>query len=121
MTRKINDDMIHAIRSKKDWKLNNTEVVQVAEDLERFADVYLHGNLIARYQYSSSTPAIMFFSRGSLWHSPTTFSRINALSCEFSSLKRCVLSKRKGDSYLIRESGHEREWELHDATSYACS
>ncbi len=118
--RKINADMIDAIRSRKDFKSKNTEVVQVAEDLERFADVYLHGNLIARYQYSA--PAIMFFSRGSLWHSPTTFSRINALSCEFSNLKRCILSKRKGVSYVLREQpGHERQWELHDATSYACS
>ena len=42
--RKIESQMIAAIKSKKDFKVANTEVIACSN----VSDVYLHGNLIAR-------------------------------------------------------------------------
>ena len=47
--RKIEKQMIEAIRSKRDWKSGNTEVVHVRDTKHgiNYADIYLYGNHIA--------------------------------------------------------------------------
>ena len=67
--RKIEQQMINAIKSNTDWKLNNTEVITI----EGVSFVYLHGNQIATVDDESMT----IFDGG--WQSVTTKSRLNAL------------------------------------------
>lgn len=73
MTRKIEDQMIAAIRAGKDFKSGNTEVRQ--ETFGTF--VYLHNNLIAQH----TTAGWLWTLAG--WNTPTTRSRINALARAF--------------------------------------
>tara|TARA_B100001287_G_scaffold71323_1_gene58903 strand:+ start:1578 stop:1919 length:342 start_codon:yes stop_codon:yes gene_type:complete len=71
--RKIEQQMINAIKSNTDWKLNNTEVITI----EGVSFVYLHGNQIATVDDESMT----IFDGG--WQSVTTKSRLNALCDAF--------------------------------------
>lgn len=45
--RKIEQQMIEAIRAKRDWKSGNTKVVHERANGINYADIYLHDNLIA--------------------------------------------------------------------------
>ena len=67
--RKIERLMNAAITAGKDFKLANTEVVSCSN----VADVFLHGNLIARI----GETWIELFDGG--WQSNTTKSRLNAI------------------------------------------
>lgn len=70
MSRKIEDQMIAAIRTAKTFKSGNTEVVQPADGATQ---VLLHGNPILRYV---PTQGWEWSLAG--WNTPTTRSRINA-------------------------------------------
>lgn len=72
--RKIEKEMIAAIRAGADRKLGNTEV----RNEGGFSSVYLHGSLIAREMADKSWK---FNLCG--WNTPTTRSRLNALAREF--------------------------------------
>ena len=72
MTRKIETQMNLAISEKRDWKLANTEVVNVDE----VSFVYLHGNKIAEV----GDRFIRLFDGG--YQSNTTKSRLNAILAE---------------------------------------
>jgi hypothetical protein len=67
--RKIEQQMINAIKNSVDFKLANTQVVSCTN----VSDVYLHGNLIARI----GETWMELFDGG--WQSNTTKSRLNAL------------------------------------------
>jgi hypothetical protein len=67
--RKIETQMIQAIQNNKDFKLDNTEVI----NFSNVSDVYLHGNLIARI----GETWMELFDGG--WQTATTKSRLNAL------------------------------------------
>jgi len=67
--RKIETQMNAAITAKRDWKLANTEVVNVDE----VSFVYLHGNKIAEV----GDNFIRLYDGG--WQSVTTKSRLNAI------------------------------------------
>jgi hypothetical protein len=67
--RKIEQQMVNAIKNSVDFKLANTEVVSCTN----VSDVYLHGNLIARI----GETWMELFDGG--WQSNTTKSRLNAL------------------------------------------
>jgi hypothetical protein len=71
--RKIETQMIAAIKNNIDWKSANTEVINI----EGVSFVYLHGNQIATIDDDSLT----LFDGG--YQSKTTKSRLNALLSEF--------------------------------------
>jgi hypothetical protein len=71
--RKIERQMVAAIKAGKDFKLDNTEVVACSN----VVDVFLHGNLIARV----GETFIELFDGG--WQTVTTKSRLNAIIGNF--------------------------------------
>ena len=71
--RKIEQQMINAIRNNVDLKLANTKVISCTN----VSDVYLHGNLIARI----GETWMELFDGG--WQSTTTKSRLNAILSAF--------------------------------------
>jgi len=72
--RKIESQMIAAVKNNQNWKCANTEVKYIGEDV---SNVYLHGHLIATIDDTSMT----IFDGG--YQSVTTKSRLNALCQEF--------------------------------------
>ena len=72
--RKIEQQMIVAIRGYRHWKSGNTEVIA---DHDGAARVYLHGNHIATVYEDS----VEVFDGG--WQSYTTKSRLNAICKAF--------------------------------------
>jgi len=81
--RKIERQMIQAIRENKDLKVANTEVISCSH----VTDVYLHGNLIARI----GETWMELFDGG--WQSNTTKSRLNALLLAFGGGEEYVFQK----------------------------
>ena len=77
--RKIESQMIKAIKSETDWKSGNTKVVNFFNDGDKcvVSSVFLHGNKIAEITDTDMT----IFDGG--WQSNTTKSRLNALCDEF--------------------------------------
>ena len=71
--RKIEQQMIEAIKEGKDWKNANTEVITISD----VSWVYLHGNHIATVYEDS----VEVFDGG--WQSNTTKSRLNAICDAF--------------------------------------
>ena len=71
--RKIEQQMIDAIRDDQNWSSANTQVVTN----DGLSSVYLHGNLIAQVDDNTVT----IFDGG--WKSHTTKSRLNAICSEF--------------------------------------
>ena len=71
--RKIETQMIAAVKGDKNWTKDNTSVI--IED--GVSKVYLHGNLIAEVDDES----IKLYDGG--WQTTTTKSRLNALLSEF--------------------------------------
>ena len=71
--RKIEQQMIAAIKADKNWSSGNTQVVTN----DGVSTVYLHGNKIALVDDTTMT----IFDGG--WQSNTTKSRLNALCSEF--------------------------------------
>lgn len=76
--RKIEQDMIEAIRAGRDWQSGNTRVSQ-GGPRDECARVFLHGKLIAEIDHAING------TRWTLagWNTPTTRSRINALARAF--------------------------------------
>ena len=75
--RKIEQDMLTALRYERDFHRDNTDVkwgINPDND-EAEAHVYLHGNLIARYTPGASE---LYLSDAG-WQTVTTKSRLNAL------------------------------------------
>ncbi len=71
--RKIETQMNRAIRSRQDWRKDNTRV-EISEDNKAF--VYLHNHLIAVID-----DQVQIFDGG--WQTNTTKSRLNAIIAEF--------------------------------------
>tara|TARA_Y100000015_G_scaffold20340_1_gene19670 strand:- start:172 stop:534 length:363 start_codon:yes stop_codon:yes gene_type:complete len=87
--RKIEKQMIDAIKSETDWKSGNTKVINFFnEDKECVVtSVFLHDNLIAEVSDTDMT----IFDGGH--QSYTTKSRLNALCKEFCIEGECVYQK----------------------------
>ena len=81
--RKIETQMIAAVKGDKNWTKDNTSVI--IED--GVSKVYLHGNLIAEVDDES----IKLYDGG--WQSNTTKSRLNALLSEFGYATERVFQK----------------------------
>ena len=77
--RKIEKQMIAAIKSETDWQCGNTKVVNFFNDGDKcvVSSVFLHDNLIAEITDTD----MMIFDGG--YQSNTTKSRLNALCDEF--------------------------------------
>ena len=77
--RKIEQQMINAIKSETDWKSGNTKVINFFNDGDKcvVSSVFLHGNKIAEVTDHDMT----IFDGG--WQTNTTKSRLNALINEF--------------------------------------
>ena len=73
--RKIEKDMLKAIKDGRNWKCKNTEVF-VSDGT---VCVYLHGHLIAKFQRDNSV--IMSLCG---WNTVTTRSRLNAICRAYS-------------------------------------
>ena len=82
--RKIEQQMNKAITAGVDFKLDNTEVISCTN----VADVYLHGNLIARI----GETWIELFDGG--WQTATTKSRLNAILAEHGCPGEYVFQKK---------------------------
>lgn len=82
--RQIEKQMIQAIRTKRDWKSGNTEVVHVRDTRHgiNYADIYLHGNHIATATPDTwDTAPFANPNRDTFryWPTATTRSRLRAL------------------------------------------
>ena len=79
LMRKIEQQMIDAIKSETDWKSGNTKVINFFNDGHKcvVTSVFLHDNLIAEVTDTDMT----IFDGG--WQTTTTKSRLNALCQEF--------------------------------------
>lgn len=107
--RKIEAQMIDAVYNHKDWHNSNTEVrINGAH-----AMVFLHGNHIATMNRADR--CLELHSHGYLWHSRTTFSRLNALTRQFCGFT--ALYSKKNVAYLSRKVG-DREWQYQDYYSF---
>ena len=98
--RQIEEQMLHALRTGKDWSSGNTAVYW-SHNSPTFggtqAVIRLHGNRIGIYQPSSGTLNI---SDGEGWRTATTKSRLNAL-----------LTLIQGRDLYVFE--HKGEWRFH--------
>jgi len=83
--RKIERLMNDAITAKKDWKLDNTEVLYFSGHDK--SQVYLHGNLIAEI----GPTYVQLFDGG--WQTKTTKSRLNAVLREHGLPSESVFQK----------------------------
>lgn len=86
--RKIEEEMIRAIRARKDWKKDNTQVICCEDRLW----VYLHGKLICQYFYNK---AVVISHCG--WKTATTKSRLNAILQYFG---LSTIQQKKWDWYI---------------------
>lgn len=77
--RKIEEQMVAAIKARKNFKSGNTKVTMTrSEHLGTCtAMVYLHANLIAKISFGPDNVVAQFTMAG--WNTNTTRSRLNAL------------------------------------------
>ena len=78
--RKIEQQMIAAIKGNTDWKSGNTQVIHLRQCVFSRVPCLLHGNKIAEVD----DDFLKLFDGG--WQSKTTKSRLNALLSEFGTL-----------------------------------
>lgn len=93
-TRKIERDMVDAIRTRQDWKNGNTAVYMEhggGNPHGLRAEIYLHGNHLADYWYQSDELDIDTRTL-SQWPTSTTKSRLRALGAN--------VTTRRGKTYL---------------------
>ncbi|UFK09579.1 hypothetical protein [Xanthomonas phage DES1] len=76
--RKIEQQMIKAIKKGKDWTSGNTKVINMGN----ITNVYLHGHMIAIAHPNHGTLEISLAG----WNTVTTRSRLSALIREFAAL-----------------------------------
>jgi hypothetical protein len=93
--RKIELQMLDAVKNKREFRLDNTSVVFVPalnDSLIDRSEVYLHGNLIAKYWHDLAAPLEVVKETLARWATPTTKSRLRALGAN--------VATRKGVTYL---------------------
>jgi len=103
--RKIEKQMIEAIKSETDWKSDNTKVINFYNDDKEcvVTSVFLHDNLIAEVGDTFLT----IFDGG--WESNTTKSRLNVLINEFcNALTDGIFQKQH--VWYVRDNNEVKEW-----------
>lgn len=107
--RKIEEQMLFALRTGRDWRNGNTSV-SWATNSPTFggtqAVVRLHGNRIGIYQPSTGTLNI---SDGEGWRTSTTKSRLNALLTLIPG-RRLLVFQWKGEWRFQRHDGTAEPW-----------
>jgi hypothetical protein len=80
MTRKIEQEMVAALRKRRAWRQDNTEVqLDRRQDGKPLALVFLHGNHIATLGYDEAGKVMSLSWTLAGWETRTTVSRINAI------------------------------------------
>lgn len=114
--RKIEKEMIDAIKALNSWQKDNTQVTVTSDPTcykGHEINVYLHGNHIARLWYSN-VAGIARDVRVSLagWNTQTTRSRLSAIIGSFMRIGRwsdgAGVSTRKGQAYLHDANGKRK-------------
>lgn len=105
MSRKIEDQMIAAIRARKDWHSGNTRV----ENNDRFTRVFLHGHQIGSIDNQTHKLAITLAG----WNTNTTRGRVSALCREFGTSCGVSNNERKGGPHMIYRDGTSRLIDSH--------
>jgi len=103
--RKIEKQMIEAIRNRKPFRSGNTSVIQeIGPDLKNNGNgfVFLHNNLICKFTLQEIKVTL------ANWPSNTTRSRINAICVAFT--KSRGIGQRKGKQYLDLLEINSQEW-----------
>ena len=75
--RKLENEMLAALRAGRDWQSGNTSVT--APDNTGRAAVYLHGNHLADWRNGRAEPNLSTLAR---WPTVTTKSRLRALGVD---------------------------------------
>lgn len=84
MTRKIEIEMLRALRHRRAWAKDNTRVVpDYRQDGKPLALVYLHDNHIATLGYGDVNRVVSLSWTMAGWATRTTASRLNAILGEF--------------------------------------
>ena len=83
--RKIEQEMIHAIKMRKSLNKGNTSVSYDDEGDDTKAKIFLHGNHIANYFYTKGLEVNL--STLARWPTPTTKSRLRALGAKVTTIK----------------------------------
>lgn len=104
--RKIEQQMIDAIKSRKNWSNSNT-YTEYSEKSNRVA-VYLHHNHIANVWYEGDVPQVVYLSDAG-WMTVTTKSRLNAICGEFLAQGMGIYQKN-WEWFFTTEKG-DIEWE----------
>lgn len=117
--RKIEKQMLAAIRNGKSFKMDNTEVTARTRWPSYYAcEVKLHGRCIAALRFrsiiSECPHAIHYSACG--WNTRTTRSRINALFNAFGKSPRDGVHTSKGAMYRTQ---HGQEYAM-ESTAYYC-
>lgn len=76
--RRIEENMLSAVRNGRNFRNGNTEVKVTKEDGEQITRVLLHGNCIFEQVQNISGLYEKYFNLCG-WNTPTTRSRLNAL------------------------------------------
>ena len=101
--RLIEQQMVHAVGNKKDWRKDNTEVLySPSRDV---CCVYLHKNLIATIDNNS----VEIYDGG--WQSNTTKSRLNALINGLCNGYKCGVYQRKFEWFIMDNDETDIEFE----------
>ena len=104
--RLIERQMIDAIREGKDWRKDNTKVVQFYNDKDYpvVTSVFLHGNKIAEIDATT----VEIYDGG--WQSNTTKSRLNAIINGLCDGTRCGVFQ-KNYEWFITDNNETVEFE----------
>jgi hypothetical protein len=124
--RKIEQEMIgavHQLLGKPNQYRRVGANTEVSTNNNGAVSVDLHGNQIASVTWSASGQCFLFsiYSNGCLWHSRTTFSRVNALACHL--IGESVLYSKRGEKMLARKrtntTKNDRVWDQIDHYSWS--
>ena len=124
--RKIEQEMIGAVRQllgKPNQYRRVGSNTEVSTNNNGAVSIDLHGNQIASVTWSASGQCFLFsiYANGYLWHSRTTFSRVNALACHL--IGESVLYSNRGKKMLARtrtkKPKSDRVWDQIDHYSWS--
>ncbi|MEJ1593549.1 hypothetical protein SMA75_20355 [Escherichia coli] len=104
--RVIEKNMVAAIKSGREWKQDNTEVIYSAPNAQGWECpiVRLHGHVIAKGYNDIATGIASWQFTLAGWNTPTTRSRITSLMQAFSKEYQGVRTER-GQAIVLRRDG----------------
>jgi hypothetical protein len=104
--RKIEREMVAAIKAQKNWRKANTEVVCEKDNDGAFFTVLLHGNAIAEGEWFDGEGDGVAYLYSCGWKTATTKSRLNA-----------VVAAVGSKEFIFQRKGEWRQhWVTHEST-----